>query len=100
MFHIYVLVAVLLIQSVSYYWFYKKGKKGWRYFLFAILVLLCLIVLPMTFIFTQNDNTPEGGHLRCGTVDVMFFHFFFIYGIGGLVIIHLGYYIWNYFSKK
>jgi len=82
------LILVFIIQIIGYIFFYRKGIKGWRYALFVVLLLLCILILPGAFISAYFNN-DELNNPRCGMVDLGMYMFFWMFGVGGLLLIHL-----------
>lgn len=91
---IFTLVLVFIAQILGYFFFYNKGIKGWRYALFVVLLALCFLILPNYFI-NLYFNKKNASDARCGMVDFGIFLFFWMYGIGGMLLIHLLFWLGN-----
>ncbi|MCC9044331.1 hypothetical protein LNQ81_16785 [Myroides sp. M-43] len=88
------LILVLIIQIIGYIFFYKKGIKGWRYALFLPLLFIMMVVLPPIFV-ERLYPMDEFSSNRCGMVDLGVYLFFIMYGVIGLVFVHLIFWVGN-----
>lgn len=88
------LILVLIVQIIGYVFFYKKGIKGWRYALFLPLLFIMMVVLPPVFV-EKLYPMDEFSSSRCGMVDLGVYLFFILYGVVGLLLIHLVFWVGN-----
>jgi hypothetical protein len=81
-----VIILFTAIQILSYIILDKYGLRDWKYFILGLLLISNIFVLPRYFFPDLPKDEP-----RCGMPELMSTLFFWIFGCGVTILIHVTY---------